>query len=202
MVSAGTHPPARRAPTLLRRLLATGAMAFVLVGAAACSGDDADTDTQPASAIVTPAATTDDTEAAEDERRPEGRTIDRFGLEPGMCFNDYILTNEETGESSELTTRVDCRREHDGEIYASHVHPADASVPFPGSTELQRWGVGVCYDDFAAFVGELYELSRLEIGVIVPDEPAWTDGLYRTVTCYVRAGDGELLSGSMRDARL
>ncbi len=201
MPPAGARPTPLRARARVRLLLLGGVAAFVLVGATACSGDGADSETLPASAIVTPAEVAD-TDAGEDERRPEGRTIDRFALEPGMCFNDYVLTDDETGESSELTTRIDCRREHDGEIYAAHIHPADASVAFPGSTELQRWGIEVCYDDFATFVGELYELSRLEIGVIVPDEQAWTAGLYRTVTCYVRAGDGELLSGSMRNAQL
>lgn len=188
-----------RAP---RRLL----LAALILGALAtsgCSGDGDDGDAEPAAAIVD-AATGDaggDAEATE-ERPLEGQSINRFALETGMCFNDYVLTDPDTGETDDLTTTVDCRREHNGEIYAEHIHPADATVPFPGTSELQRWGTEVCYRDFADFVGEVYELSRLEIGVIVPDEPSWTEGLYRTVACYVRAGDGELLSGSMRGAAL
>jgi hypothetical protein len=180
---------------------------LALLTATGCSTGDGDAAAESAPAIVTAEAATDAGESAADatatEERPlEGRTVDRFALEAGMCFNEYVITDAETGETDELTTRVDCRRAHDGEVYAEHVHPADATVAFPGSSELQRWGTEVCYEDFAGFVGERYELSRLEIGVIVPDEPSWTAGLYRTVACYVRAGDGELLSGSMRDAAL
>ena len=194
--------PERVRPSMWMLLLVA---AVAVAWATGCSDDEGDAEAAPAAAIVTVTAdgADADAEAAGDDERPlEGRTVDRFALETGMCFNEYVLTDAETGATSELTTRVDCRREHDGEVYAEHVHPADASVPFPGSSELQRWGTEVCYEDFAGFVGELYELSRLEIGVIVPDEPSWTAGLYRTVACFVRAGDGELLSGSMRDAAL
>jgi hypothetical protein len=202
MRPAGSDSPPLRARPSTRRLLVLAAAAAI-VSATACSGGGDDAEAEPAAAIV--AATEDEADTddlAVEERPLEGRTVDRFALETGMCFNEYVLTDAESGDTSELTTRVDCRRAHDGEVYAEHVHPADATVPFPGSSELQRWGTEVCYDDFAGFVGEAYELSRLEIGVIVPDEPSWTAGLYRTVACFVRAGDGELLSGSMRDAAL
>lgn len=198
--------PLRRARWSLRHLAVPFA-AGMLLWATGCSAGDGDAAAEPAPAIVTaeaesgPDETSDEADAVE-ERPLEGRTIDRFALETGMCFNEYVVTDAETGESDELTTRVDCRRAHDGEVYAEHVHPADATVPFPGTSELQRWGTKACYEDFQGFVGERYELSRLEIGVIVPDEPSWTAGLYRTVACFVRAGDGELLSGSMRDAAL
>lgn len=204
MGAAGALPSSTRARASRSHLVGS-IVALTLVVATACSGGGDDAEAEPAAAIVT--APDVDADAAADpdavEERPlEGRTVDRFALETGMCFNEYVLTDAETGETNELTTRVDCRRAHDGEVYAEHIHPADATVPFPGSSELQRWGTEVCYEDFAGFVGEVYELSRLEIGVIVPDEPSWTAGLYRTVACYVRAGDGELLSGSMRDAAL
>lgn len=202
MRPVGSPPPTMRTRPSTRHLLVLF-IALALVSATACSAGDDEAEAEAAAAIVTADAEEADTDAAGVEERPlEGRTVDRFALETGMCFNEYVLTDAETGETSELTTRIDCRRGHDGEVYAEHVHPADASVPFPGSSELQRWGTEVCYEDFAGFVGELFELSRLDIGVIVPDEPSWTAGLYRTVACYVRAGDGELLSGSMRDAAL
>lgn len=204
MRACGAPPSSMRARAA-RAPLFGAIIALTLVAATACSGGGDDAEAEPAPAIVTATAGDADAEAQPDaiEERPlEGRTLDRFALETGMCFNEYVLTDAETGETTELTTRVDCRRAHDGEIYAEHIHPADATVPFPGSSELQRWGIEVCYAGFADFVGEVYELSRLEIGVIVPDEPSWTAGLYRTVACYVRAGDGELLSGSMRGAAL
>jgi hypothetical protein len=202
MKPTGSALQLRRARPSTRRLLVVAAAA-ALVSATGCSGGGGNAAAEPEAAIVTDDSDEADADVDAAEERPlEGRTIDRFALETGMCFNEYVVTDDETGDTSELTTRVDCRREHDGEVYAEHVHPADGTVQFPGTSELQLWGTEACYDDFAVFVGERYELSRLEIGVIVPDEPSWTAGLYRTVTCYVRAGDGELLSGSMRGTAL
>jgi hypothetical protein len=58
-----------------------------------------------------------------------------------------------------------------------------------------------CYDAFTEFVGIDYELSGLEIGVVIPEEPNWVAGPYRTLECYLYSIEGQL-SGSMRGSRL
>ena len=87
------------------------------------------------------------------------------------------------------------------EVFASHFHPAPAEAPFPGPTEMERWGNVACYDSFDEFVGAPYELSALEIGSIRPVDETWSDpvGLHREVLCYVYAPDAQL-SGPMRNS--
>ena len=70
----------------------------------------------------------------------EGTIINfQYELRLQDCFNEYRLVDEETGDITDLTTIVDCRRPHDSEIYSEFVHPATAEVPYPGKTELERW---------------------------------------------------------------
>ncbi|MEG3586671.1 MAG: septum formation family protein [Actinomycetota bacterium] len=120
-----------------------------------------------------------------------------YELSSEDCFNEYRLVDDRTGDISDLTTIVDCRRPHDAEIYGEHVHPADAGEPYPGRTEIERWASIKCFEGFKDFVGSDYVLSELEIGSIPPQREDWEIGLYRTAACYVYA-PGSQLSGSMR----
>ncbi len=128
----------------------------------------------------------------------EGEIVNfQYELRLEDCFNEYRLVDEETGDITDLTTIVDCRRPHDSEIYKEFVHPATAQDPYPGKTELERWSAIKCYEAFKNFVGLDYELSELEIGYIPPAQEDWEIGLYRIVTCYVYV-PGSQLSGSMQ----
>ncbi|MAT03380.1 MAG: hypothetical protein CL421_10135 [Acidimicrobiaceae bacterium] len=128
----------------------------------------------------------------------EGKIVSfLYELSSEDCFNEYRLVDDRTGDISDLTTIVDCRRPHDAEIYGEYVHPAIAGEPFPGRTEIERWSSIKCFEGFKDFVGSDYVLSDLEIGLIPPEREDWEIGLYRTVACYVFA-PGSQLSGSMR----
>ncbi|MBG01201.1 MAG: hypothetical protein CL470_02915 [Acidimicrobiaceae bacterium] len=132
----------------------------------------------------------------------EGTIINfQYELRLQDCFNEYRLVDEETGDITDLTTIVDCRRPHDSEIYSEFVHPATAEVPYPGKTELERWSAVKCYENFKDFIGLDYELSELEIGYIPPTQEDWEIGLYRVVTCYVFV-PGSQLSGSMQGSKI
>tara|TARA_Y100001933_G_C18789513_1_gene475982 strand:- start:112 stop:723 length:612 start_codon:yes stop_codon:yes gene_type:complete len=120
-----------------------------------------------------------------------------YELSSEDCFNEYRLVDDRTGDISDLTTIVDCRRPHDAEIYGEYVHPAGPGEPYPGRTEMERWSAIKCFDGFKNFVGSDYVLSDLEIGLIPPEQEDWEIGLYRTTACYVYA-PGSQLSGSMR----
>ena len=120
-----------------------------------------------------------------------------YELSSEDCFNEYRLVDERTGDISDLTTIVDCRRPHDAEIYGEYVHPAGSGEPYPGRTEIERWSAIKCFEGFKDFVGSDYVLSDLEIGSIPPEREDWEIGLYRTTACYVYA-PGSQLSGSMR----
>jgi len=120
-----------------------------------------------------------------------------YELSSEDCFNEYRLVDDRTGDISDLTTIVDCRRPHDAEIYGEYVHPAAPGEPHPGRTEIERWSAIKCFEGFKDFVGSDYVLSDLEIGSIPPEREDWEIGLYRTTACYVYA-PGNQLSGSMR----
>ena len=120
-----------------------------------------------------------------------------YELSSEDCFNEYRLVDDRTGDISDLTTIVDCRRPHDAEIYNEYVHPAGPNEPYPGRTEIERWSSIKCFEGFNSFVGSDYVLSALEIGTIPPQREDWEIGLYRTTACYVYAPESQL-SGSMR----
>lgn len=132
----------------------------------------------------------------------EGSIVNfQYELRLEDCFNEYRLVDEDTGDITDLTTIVDCRRPHDAEIYKEFTHPATGTDPYPGKSELERWSAIQCYDAFKGFVGYDYELSKLEIGYIPPVQEDWEIGLYRIVTCYVYVPDSQL-SGSMQGSRI
>ncbi len=188
----------------MRTSWTTVLLAFLLIATGCTSGGGgADDEVEPA--IV--ARPTSDVVAGQPTPtpRPEGRVTDRFTLEPGMCFNRYDIYSPQLDELTEFTTEVDCRRPHDGEVYAPLDYPAEAEELFPGNSEIQRWANLECYARFEEFVGTPYELSALEIGTIQPTDADW-DGddrpgeiPERRVLCYVFA-PGELLEGPMQNS--
>ncbi|MGI9623641.1 MAG: septum formation family protein [Acidimicrobiales bacterium] len=185
----------------MRRRFLLPLIGLCLLGAA-CTGDGGENADEPAPAIVA-LPTSQDLQEGEDAPTPapEGRIVNKFDLDVETCFNRYDIVVEPTNEVQEFTTVVDCRRPHDGEVYASHFHEAEAGAPFPGTTEIERWSNVACYGSFTEFVGTDYELSALEIGAIRPIKTNWEDpdARHREVLCYVYAPEAQL-SGPMGDS--
>lgn len=146
-------------------------------------------------ALPTPAG-----EEAQPTRVPEGRVENKFDLELTECFNEYELANEELDTVSVITTVVDCRRPHDGEVFATYFHPAVADAPYPGDEGMRTWANINCLTGFNDYIGQEFVVSELEIATINPTEDTWTgDGLHREIICYVFA-PGAQLSGPMEDS--
>ena len=131
--------------------------------------------------------------------RLEGLIVNPYDLDVGQCFNSY-LTVLGDNEFQKLTTVVDCAGAHDGEVYFQIFHPAEVGEPYPGVDEMEAWAQQHCYEQFAGFVGQEYELSELDIGILRPTNETWSDpiGRHREVTCFVEAWRGGRLLGSMR----
>jgi hypothetical protein len=127
-----------------------------------------------------------------------GDPINVYTLALGDCFNRYA-----TGTDT-ITTRVPCDAEHEGEVFATLVHPAPFGDPWPGADALQQYGLRLCYQKFEAFAGIIYELSELGIGVLTPPQANWDDAKarYRGITCYVQRNSAKPLVGSMRGKAL
>ncbi len=127
-----------------------------------------------------------------------GEPINRYTLAMGDCFSTYVVGTDV------ITTKLRCEDPHEREVFSTHVHPAKFGDPWPGEEALQKYAVRLCYQDFAAFTGVIYELSELVIGAVTPPQANWEDprARYRGIQCYVARGDGKPLVGSMRDKRI
>ncbi|MDE0653578.1 MAG: septum formation family protein [bacterium] len=195
----------------VRSLGATAVALIALTGiVAGCGGEEDEVgldDSAPVRILRPDPEAADDTDTlrrdglpvVEETDRLEGLIVNRYELEVGQCFNSY-LTALGDNQFQQLTTVVDCAGPHDGEVYFQIFHPAEAGEPFPGGDEMQTWAERHCYEQFEGFVGQEYELSELEIGLLSPTNETWSDpiGRHREVTCYVEAWRGGRLLGSMR----
>jgi hypothetical protein len=163
------------------------ALALALVG---CS-DDGGATAAPES-TTTSTALPDGAATSTTMTTPVGDPVLRTQLVVGDCFNSY--------DDIDVTTRVPCGVEHDGEVFHYENHAAPFGEPYPAERELEKYALRACYAQFETFTGGLYEVSRLEIGAVTPTREQWEDSAarYRGIICYVFDPSGAELVGSMR----
>jgi len=211
-------------PTGSQVLARTTALAVVLLlagTATACGGDD-DADVgdvlDPAAAAAATGQPRDDavasdpddeaisTTAPDTDEAPldpltiQGEIIRDYNLENGDCFNRIEDLRE--GRKVVITARLDCGQPHVYEVF--HTFDLDAPHPsiYPGDTAMRDYARRLCYEQFEAFVGEIYEKSVFEIGVFTPDRVSFEDdeARYRGVHCWLHRTDGEPVLGTARGA--
>ena len=92
-----------------------------------------------------------------------GEIISEYSLVEGDCFNRF--EGLQAGRRLAITARIGCDEPHWGEVY--HTFELDAPAPaiYPGDDAVRGFALRVCYEQFEAFVGEIYELSVYDIGV-------------------------------------
>lgn len=127
-----------------------------------------------------------------------GEIINEYSLVDGDCFNRF--EGLQAGRRLAITARVDCAEPHWAEVY--HTFDLDAPHPavFPGDDAVRGFALRVCYEQFDAFVGEVYELSVYEIGVFTPNRTNFEHEVarYRGVHCWLYDADDETMSGTAR----
>ena len=130
-----------------------------------------------------------------------GAVVNLHDLVAGDCFNRYSWSNDE--RLIEIDTKVDCSGPHQSEIYLRTEHPAQAGAPWPGDREMDAFATAECYGAFASFVGEIYELSELELGFLTPPRTNFEDEVarFRGVHCYVYLEDDTELVGTARGSK-
>ena len=130
-----------------------------------------------------------------------GEVVNVHNLKISDCFNHYSWTSTE--RLVEIDTRVPCTGPHQHEIYFHIEHPATAGAPWPGEQEMQAFAVSVCYEEFFDFIGQIYELSKLELGFLIPNRTNFEDDIarFRGVHCYIKRNDGKELIGSARGSK-
>ena len=124
-----------------------------------------------------------------------GSVIDQFSLGAGDCFNR--LENLSAGQSVVITSLISCTEPHDHQIYYLLNYPAPHPSIYPGDSVMREFAVQSCYQQFAEWVGNDYETSELDIGVITPPQSNFEDddARYRVIHCWVSRFDGESLVG-------
>ena len=129
-----------------------------------------------------------------------GEVVNVHNLSSNDCFNHYSWTNTE--RLVEIDTKVSCEGPHQHEIFLRVEHPAGAGAPWPGDQEMQTFATSVCYEEFENFVGEIYELSELELGFLTPNRTNFEDpkARFRGIHCYVFKNDEELI-GTARGSK-
>ena len=124
-----------------------------------------------------------------------GSVINQFSLSVGDCFNR--LENLAVGRSTVITSLIDCDLPHDHQIYHVLDYPAPHPSIYPGDKVMDDFAVQSCYRQFAQWVGNDYETSELDIGVITPPQENFEDDAsrYRSIHCWVERFDGGPLIG-------
>ena len=127
-----------------------------------------------------------------------GEIINEYSLAGGDCFNRF--EGLQAGRRLAITARVGCDEPHWAEVY--HTFDLDAPHPaiFPGDDAVRGFALRVCYEQFDAFVGEIYEVSVYEIGVFTPNRTNFEHeaARYRGVHCWLYDANNELVSGTAR----
>ncbi len=142
-----------------------------------------------------PNGTPDPQQTASDPPQIRGSVIDQFSLSTGDCFNRS--ENLAAGQSQVITSLISCDEPHDHQIYHVLAYPAPHPSIYPGDDVMNEFAVQSCYRQFAQWVGNDYETSELEIGVITPPQSNFEDDVarYRSIHCWIERFDGESLIG-------
>ncbi|MEZ5165823.1 MAG: septum formation family protein [Acidimicrobiales bacterium] len=125
-----------------------------------------------------------------------GAVIEPFALETGDCFNQIDRLVD--GKQVTTTARVGCDGPHGYQVFHRLEYPAPYPSVYPGEAAMRRFALQSCYPAFAPWVGEDYEVSELEIGVIIPPRTNFEDSRarYRGIHCWVERVDGEPMPAS------
>lgn len=175
------------------------------------------------------ACTRDDNSQEPDPvRDDEGQVLDdtevaALRVQVGDCFNGTIPFAVESIDA------VPCEQPHDHQAYAVFdIDPspdpaatsttsttsedgtstttattvAAADEEYPGEARVQELGERGCLVAFGEYVGNAYETSALDIGLILPTEESWDAIDDREVVCTVHRADGTQLTASAEGSGL
>ena len=134
-------------------------------------------------------------QAATVPTRIRGSVVDQFSLRVGDCFNR--LETLSIGRTAVVTSLIDCDLPHDHQIYHVLDYPAPHPSIYPGDSVMDSFAVQSCYREFEQWVGNDYETSELDIGVITPPQLNFEDdeSRYRSIHCFLERFDGDPLVG-------
>jgi len=195
---AARLPDRRRARSLPGPTAVVALVALVGALAAACGGggdggDDTTTTTEEETTV---------TEVPLDR----GQQIDAALYVPaiGDCFDRRYPDPERP--LREVILVVPCREPHTYEVFdlwtpEIESDPESPTVPYPDVETFTTDARNACVAQLEDFVGRPYELSVLEVEPLLPNPDEWDLG-NRAAGCLAFHRDGDLLTGTQRDADL
>ena len=198
-------PPTRRWVGLAAAVAAAGAVG------GACSIESVigvEPVADPAAAVAARAETEAATAAAPGESENEddeispldisGEIVSQYDLISGDCFNQVDSTR--AGRKVTITSRLDCDQPHWAEVFYTFEVDAPHPAIYPGTRAMEDLARRGCYERFESFVGQIYELSVLRIGIFIPDRSNFEhpEARYRGIHCWLYHGEEETVEGSVR----
>lgn len=187
--------PARRPG---RALLVGAAGAVLAALSVGCAGDSTTGDgTSTTTGASAPEGTAPATTAVPLE---EGEQIYVYLPEPGDCWEERRTDeNAAGGAGQRIILRLPCDKPHERETFGVVEIPDE---DFPGDGALQDLGKQECPQFFEAYVGTVYELSVLEIGVWAPSQVDWNQTYSHSLACYLYLPDDAKSEQTYRDTGL
>lgn len=147
---------------------------------------------------ATPTTTVDD--GPLDPSEIPGEPVNQYDLSVRDCFDQ--IEDRRDGLPVTVTIRIPCEEPHHFEVFAQLIYPADHPSLYPGDAVVRDYALASCYRKFSSWVGTEYEISDLEIGVIIPTRESFENDAarYRGIHCWVQHEDGEPMVGTSRDS--
>jgi hypothetical protein len=196
---APRHDRAHRRPQPRLATVPLVALALVLATLlTACSGRDASTTTGTTGTTVPPPATT-----LPEVPLDQGKQIYSYTPEVGDCFDRRKVPGANGAtKQQDIVLKLDCGLPHVNEVFAivelpkPQPNPDPKASTFPSAEELRKFGKTECPKKYKDYVGREYELSKLEIGYILPVQETWPSN--RKLACYIYDAANRRLQGSVK----
>jgi hypothetical protein len=180
--------------TFLRRGLAVFASPLLgLLIAAGCSGGSG-TATTATTGTSVPGTTTTLPETPLDK----GKQLATYNPDTGDCFDKRKVVTQTGAKPTDIYLKLDCVLPHQNEVFAvvDAPWPDQKDRTYPGDDTIRKAAKVECPKKYAEYVGKPYEVSKLEIGYLLPPEASWPS--YRRIGCYVYNAAGLRMEGSVK----
>jgi hypothetical protein len=172
------------------------AVSLLVVALLACSGD------RPGAGPTTTTTLTPNPFASAADSGPQQPStsnvagVPRGSIAIGHCVNASRFTPGTPIDPADIDL-VPCEGPHQHEVYLVIDHPSSKDDPYPGEQTLAAYADDRCIKAFEPYVGNRYQQSTLDYGIVHPTAGSWKDG-DRQVACLLHDIDFALVAGSMR----
>lgn len=117
--------------------------------------------------------------------------LDESQLLQNDCFDRVEVLDQ--GRPQTITTRLRCNESHHFQVFHLLAYPAEHPSVYPGDEVVRQFATESCYREFETWVGQEYEISVLDISVIIPNQEEFEgdNSRYRSIHCLVDRQDGD-----------